>query len=81
MSQDTLELLLLELQWLTYHEPDSDYFESCDGCGVYSTTIPPHKENCLVPRIAKVLKNSGRTKGAGDENITDPRLQGKYKNE
>lgn len=49
-----LVALLKEIQELEYHEPDSDFYEYCNGCGQNAYT--PHDEDCIVVRLAKTLK-------------------------
>jgi hypothetical protein len=48
--------LVLEIQKKKLHEPDSDYYEYCPGCGNSPNWNPRHKPECLVPRIHAVLK-------------------------
>lgn len=50
--------ILLEIQERHLHEPNSDYYEYCSGCRCSPHNIPPHTPDCLVPRIAKMLKDT-----------------------
>jgi hypothetical protein len=50
-----LRKLLLELQEKRFHEPDSDAREYCAWCRRSPHNVPPHNENCMVPRIRELL--------------------------
>ena len=54
--------VLIEVQEKRYHEPNSDYYETCGGCGRSPHNKPPHAENCLVPKITQVLKDTESNK-------------------
>lgn len=54
---DLLRALLLEVQ-KHYREPNSDYYEYCNGCGRNPHNVPPHAVGCLVPRLARALKET-----------------------
>lgn len=58
LRRDFNELLamLLELQKLKYHHPDSDRREYCAGCGNSPYNEPAHKPDCIVPRLSALLK-------------------------
>jgi hypothetical protein len=53
---DLLRQTLLDIQKARYHEPNSDYYERCNGCGRSPYNTPRHAEGCLVPKIDVVLK-------------------------
>lgn len=51
------EGLLIEFRdRLKFREPDSDYMEYCKGCHRSPYNKPPHKEDCIVPRLLKFLE-------------------------
>lgn len=56
-KSDVKELieLLREIQKKRYYEPNSDYYEYCGDCGNSPYNKPRHLENCLVPKISKIL--------------------------
>ena len=47
--------LLLALQKKTYHYPESDFYEYCNGCGRSPYNVPDHAEDCLVVRVSRAL--------------------------
>lgn len=49
---------VLEAMQKTYREPNSDYYERCNGCGRSPHNVPAHADDCLVPRIANVLEKT-----------------------
>ena len=53
---ELMRALLIELQEKRYHEPNSDYYERCNGCHRSPYNVPPHKEDCFVVKIRDVLK-------------------------
>ncbi len=57
-----LRSMLEAVQKHRYHEPDSDARQYCNGCGRSPYATPPHDANCLVPRIAKLLRETSSTK-------------------
>jgi hypothetical protein len=46
--------LLAAVKRQRFHEPNSDFMEYCNGC--QTNPYVPHAEGCLVPRIARALK-------------------------
>lgn len=50
--------LVLEIQKKKYHEPDSDWYEYCAGCGHSPYNYPQHKKGCLVVKVARVLRET-----------------------
>jgi hypothetical protein len=57
-----LVALLKEIQELEYHEPNSDFYEYCNGCGRSPYNVPPHDEDCMVVKIWETLKDIGEDK-------------------
>lgn len=51
-----LRAMLVVIQRKHFHEPDSDFHEYCNGCGRSPFNEPPHKDDCLVPLIERLLK-------------------------
>lgn len=51
-----LEALLVRVREERFHEPDSDFYEHCAGCGRSPYNQPRHKDGCLVPAIANALR-------------------------
>lgn len=51
-----LKTLLGEAQKLRFREPNSDYYEYCNGCGRNPNNHPRHEEGCIVPRIGKAIR-------------------------
>jgi len=41
-----------------YHEPDSDGYEYCKGCGNSPYWHPKHKEGCFVVMIRELLEET-----------------------
>jgi hypothetical protein len=56
----TLVDLLRRVQKKHLHEPDSDAREYCNGCSRSPYNVPQHDADCLVPAIAKALKQYGK---------------------
>jgi hypothetical protein len=50
--------MLLELQKTKYHYPNSDHMEYCAGCGRSPYNVPQHSDDCLVVRLARLLKET-----------------------
>lgn len=50
-----LESVLKELHKKTYHYPNSDYYEYCNGCGQSPYAAAYHNEGCLVVKVCDVL--------------------------
>lgn len=57
-QRDIARNFLLELQKKTYHQPDSDSYEYCAGCGRSPYKKPAHTHDCLVVRFEKVLEET-----------------------
>lgn len=54
-TYDELVDLLRDIATRHFHEPDSDAYEYCPCCSRSPYNVPPHDDDCLVPRIADVL--------------------------
>jgi hypothetical protein len=57
-NASAVRAVLLRVQKHRYHEPNSDFLEHCEGCGRNPYNVPQHDADCLVPAIAKVLRDS-----------------------
>lgn len=57
LEEEKAELIaiLRKLQKKTYHYPDSDYHEYCNGCGRSPHNVPSHGAECLVVEVNTVL--------------------------
>ncbi len=51
-----LKTILVEIQKKKYHYPNPDWHEYCAGCQRSPYNVPPHEPDCLVPRLAELLK-------------------------
>ncbi len=53
-----LREVLEDVQKKRFHEPNSDHYQYCNGCHRSPHQRPQHDDDCLVPRIARVLEQT-----------------------